>query len=126
MTNNQREAVADYLTEIGCVLDVRAKSDGRDTSRKWFTGAIFQRFVKGGADENVGGLKRNTERIVDIIFYHHPVSEPEVTPATEPATEPAAARTGAPANAQQKPRGNASRAPRARSYKRGGGFSSQQ
>ena len=48
MTNEQRELVAAYLSSIGCPLDIRAKGDGRDANRKWFTGEVLQRFVEGG------------------------------------------------------------------------------
>ena len=56
MTNEQRELVAEYLTSIGCPLDIRAKGDGRDANRKWFTGETFQRFV-----ESTGGLIHFTD-----------------------------------------------------------------
>ena len=82
MTNSQREEVAEYLHEIGCSLDIRAKGDGRDADRKWFTGAIFQRFVEGGSDETVGGLKRNIEKIVDVIFRVPSTSVPSTSNAT--------------------------------------------
>ena len=113
MTNSQREAVAEYLSEIGCALDIRAKGDGRDAGRKWFTGAIFQRFVEGGQDDNIGGLKRNIENIVDIIFKHHPADAPAIDHA--PAAAPSPAPTDVPAPKPQ-------RAPRARTRKRVGGF----
>ena len=54
MTNMQRELVAEYLLSIGCPLDVRAKTDGRDANRKWFLGEAFQRFGEGEGGKNQG------------------------------------------------------------------------
>ena len=140
MTNSQREVVAEYLSEIGCPLDIRAKSDGRDAARKWFTGGVFQHFVEGGKDATKGGLKRNIEAIVDIIFNKYVAStdtptaadatttptDPtttDTTPATAPPTAAAAAAAApAPAHVAGK-RKAASAAPRARSRIRVGGFS---
>ena len=110
MTNGQREEVAQYLSEIGCSLDIRAKGDGRDADRKWFAGAILQRFVEGGSDESVGGLIQNIQKIVDIIFR-------TTTTAPDPDPDPDPAPTPAPAPAKPK------KAPRAGSKKRVGGFS---
>lgn len=98
------------MSEIGCSLDIRAKGDGRDADRKWFTGAILQRFVEGGSDESVGGLKQNIQKIVDIIFR-------TTTTAPDPDPDPDPAPTPAPAPAKPK------KAPRAGSKKRVGGFS---
>ena len=70
MTNEQRELVAEYLTSIGCPLDVRDKKDGRDANRKWFTGEIFQRFVEGDAQSP--GLSENIKAIMDIIYLKAP------------------------------------------------------
>ena len=70
MTNEQRELVAEYLTLVGCPLDVRAKGDGRDANRKWFTGEIFQRFVEG--DGHSPGLAANITAIFDIIYVKAP------------------------------------------------------
>ena len=140
MTNSQREVVAEYLSEIGCPLDIRAKSDGRDAARKWFTGGVFQHFVEGGKDATKGGLKRNIEAIVDIIFNKYVAStdtptaadatttptDPtttDTTPATAPPTAAAAAAAAAaPAHVAGK-RKAASAAPRARSRIRVEGFS---
>ena len=95
-------------------LDIRDKSDGRDAARKWFTGAIFQRFVEGGSDESVEGMKCNIEHIVDIIFKHAPAPAPAAASA---AADAPAADDDAPTNAAKK-----SRAPRAGSRQRVGGF----
>lgn len=89
MTNGQREEVAEYLSKIGCSLDILAKGDGRDADRKWFTGAILQRFVEGGSDESVGGLKRNIQKIVDIILRTTTTAT-----APDPDPDPAPAPTG--------------------------------
>ena len=76
MTNEQRELVAEYLTSIGCPLDVRAKGDGRDCNRKWFTGEIFQRFVEGSTDGLSPGLAENITAIMDIIYVKAPAPVP--------------------------------------------------
>ena len=89
MTNEQRELVAEYLTLINCPLDVRAKGDGRDANRKWFTGEIFQRFVEG--DEHSPGLAANITAIFDIIYVKAPAPV-VVTPA--PTSKNAVARNG--------------------------------
>ena len=123
MTNSQREVVAEYLSSIGCPLDIRAKGDGRDANRKWFTGAILQRFVEGGRADEGGGLKANIQAIVDIIFKQLPADNtPADVPAADaPATAPPPA-ADEPAN-NPRPVAVSSKAPRARSRKRVGGFS---
>ena len=75
MTNAQRELVAEYLTSIGCPLDVRAKGDGRDCNRKWFSGEVFQRFVEG--DAHSPGLAENIMAIMDIIYLKAPAPAQE-------------------------------------------------
>jgi hypothetical protein len=82
MTNEQRELVAEYLSSIGCPLDIRAKGDGRDANRKWFTGEVFQRFVKG--DALSPGLAENIKAIMDIIYLKAPAPLP-VAAAAAPA-----------------------------------------
>ena len=82
MTNEQRELVAEYLTLIGCPLDVRNKQDGRDANRKWFTGESFQRFVEG--DASSPGLAENIRSIMDIIYLKAP-APPDPVASTEPA-----------------------------------------
>ena len=90
MTNEQRELVAEYLTSIGCPLDVRAKGDGRDANRKWFTGEIFQRFVEGGGESP--GLAENIKAIMDIIYLKAPAPvEVPAVPAPEGSNNLAAA-----------------------------------
>ena len=74
MTNEQRELVAEYLTSVRCPLDVRAKGDGRDANRKWFTGEVFQRFVEG--DSHSPGLAENIKAIMDIIYVKAPAPVP--------------------------------------------------
>ena len=76
MTNEQRELVAEYLSSIGCPLDVRAKGDGRDANRKWFTGEIFQRFVEGDAAGLSPGLSENIKALMDIIYLKAPAPPP--------------------------------------------------
>ena len=76
MTNEQRELVAEYLTSIGCPLDVRAKGDGRDANRKWFSGETFQRFVEGDAAGLSPGLAENIKAIMDIIYLKAPAPAP--------------------------------------------------
>ena len=95
MTNEQRELVAEYLTLIGCPLDVRAKGDGRDANRKWFTGEIFQRFVEG--DGHSPGLAANITAIFDIIYVKAPapvVVAPVVASDNAPASKNTVARNG--------------------------------
>ena len=119
MTNSQREAVAEFLSEINCPLDIRAKSDGRDANRKWFTGGVFQHFVEGGKDETKGGLKRNIEAIVDIVFKTH-VAPTDSPPTNSPPANLAPPAATAPAPAKKR---KAPAAPRARARMRAGGFS---
>ena len=88
MTNEQRELVAEYLTSIGCPLDVRNKADGRDCNRKWFTGEAFQRFVEGDHADLSPGLAQNITAVMDIIYLKAPA------PAVEPPTPNAQSNTG--------------------------------
>ena len=92
MTNTQRELVAEYLSSIGCPLDVRAKGDGRDANRKWFSGEVLQRFVEG--DDLSPGLAQNIKAIMDIIYFKAPDHVPDTPPA---AAAPAPAAPAAPA-----------------------------
>jgi hypothetical protein len=93
MTNEQRELVAEYLTSIGCPLDVRAKGDGRDCNRKWFTGEIFQRFVEGDAEGNSPGLAENIKAIMDIIYLKAPAPVAAVAAAAPATANPHANKT---------------------------------
>ena len=102
MTNSQRELVAEYLTSIGCPLDVRAKGDGRDANRKWFTGEVFAKFVEGDAKDESPGLVANINAIIDIIY----VKCPDETKAAPSATPPVAAASAAPAPAPAAPAAN--------------------
>ena len=70
MTNEQRELVAEYLNSIGCPLDVRAKGDGRDANKKWFSGEAFAWFCEGS--ETSPGLAQNVAEIMDIIYRKSP------------------------------------------------------
>ena len=88
MTNEQRELVAEYLSLIGCPLDIRAKGDGRDANRKWFTGEVLQRFVEG--DGLSPGLAENIKAIMDIIYLKAPAPDPP------PAAKAAKAAPAAP------------------------------
>ena len=92
MTNEQRELVAEYLTSIDCPLDVRAKGDGREANRKWFTGEIFQRFVEGDLAGRSPGLAENIKAIMDIIYLKAPA--PVITPAAAPASNKTARNGG--------------------------------
>ena len=79
MTNEQRELVAAYLTAIGCPLDVRAKGDGRDANKKWFSGEAFAWFCEGS--ETSPGLAENIAAIMDIIYLKCPAPAPPVPAA---------------------------------------------
>ena len=104
MTNEQRELVAEYLAVIGCPLDVRAKGDGRDANKKWFSGEAFAWFCEGS--ETSPGLAENIAAIMDIIYLKCPAPAPPV----------AAAPTDKALNRTQKNGGGAAK-------KRAGGFS---
>ena len=107
MTNDQRELVAQYLTDIGLPLDVRNKNDGRDANKKWFSGADFQKFCEGtGPADNPGpGLGEHIKAIMDIIYYKCPAPDadadeqlpaaapPAATPAATPVPMPAVNKT---------------------------------
>ena len=102
MVNEQRELVADYLLEIGCPLDIRAKGDGRDANRKWFSGAVFQQFVEGNDTNNPGWIS-NMQEILEIIFVKSPVPAvdapaqptcPKSSPAVAPIEMNATKRNG--------------------------------
>lgn len=94
MTMEQRELVADYLTSIGCPLDIRAKGDGRDANRKWFLGDVFQRFVEGDSKDNKPGinpgLMANITAILDIIYLKCPAP---LLPAANPPANPPGNKT---------------------------------
>jgi hypothetical protein len=111
MTNEQRELVAEYLTSIGCPLDVRAKGDGRDANKKWFSGEVFAWFIEGSATSP--GLAENVASIMDIIYLRCPAPPPAATPPA--AAPPAAAPLPAEANRTQKNGGGGAK-------KRVGGF----
>lgn len=92
------------------------KKDGRDADRKWFIGAIFQRFEKGDDDSLKSlGLNQNILKIVDIIFKHHPaptVADDAVAAAVAPEPAPAPASATAQKAAMAKktvPRGGSRR-----------------
>ena len=104
MTNEQRELVAEYLAVIGCPLDVRAKGDGRDANKKWFSGEAFAWFCEGS--ETSPGLAENIAAIMDIIYLKCPAPAPPV----------AAAPTDKTLNRTKKNGGGAAK-------KRAGGFS---
>ena len=120
MTNDQRELVAQYLTDIGLPLDVRNKNDGRDANKKWFSGADFQKFVEGtGPLDNPGpGLAEHIKAIMDIIYYKCPAPEP-AAPAAAPAERAKPAEPAAPPVAKN----NTSLHGGGGSKKRRGGFS---
>ena len=90
MTNAQRELVAEYLISIGCPLDVRAKSDGRDANRKWFTGEIVAKFVEGDDSDQSPGLVANINAILDILYVKCPAPPAAPTPPSVPAPAPQA------------------------------------
>ena len=101
MTNEQRELVAEYLTSTGCPLDVRAKGDGRDCNRKWFTGEIFQRFVEGSTDGLSPGLAENITATMDSIYVKAPAPAPLLMPLPPlPKTRPHAKAVGGRRNGQ--------------------------
>ena len=112
MVNEQRELVADYLMKIGCPLDIRAKADGRDANRKWFSGAVFQQFVEGNDTDNPGWMT-NIQEILEIIFVKSPALMD-----TDASNEPTNA-----SNAPTVTRNNTSRNGGGGSRKRKGGFS---
>ena len=127
MTNHQRCLVAEYLTSVGCPLDVRDKNDGRDANRKWFTGAMFQHFVEGD-DAGSPGLVKNIEAINAILDGKAPAPAApakvtaKVTAATAakvavPAAPPAAPATATPAKNNTTKNGGGGQ------KKRRGGFS---
>ena len=91
MNNEQRELVAEYLTDIGCPLDVRAKGDGRDANRKWFTGEVFQRFVEGDMHRGGSspGLAENIKALMDIIYLKAPAAPGPADPADPADPAPA-------------------------------------
>ena len=113
MTNEQRELVAEYLSLVGCPLDIRAKGDGRDANRKWFTGEIFQRFVEG--DSASPGLAENIKAILDIIYLKAPAP---VAPAASAAASAAAPAAPATSNKTAKNGGGGAK-------KRRGGFTAE-
>ena len=115
MTNEQRELVAEYLIQIGCPLDVRAKGDGRDANKKWFSGEAFAWFCEGSATSP--GLADNVAAIMDIIYCKCPAPIPPAPVPPPNAPEPGANKTQkAGANRTQKSGGGAAK-------KRVGGFS---
>ena len=86
MTNEQRELVAEYLTKIGCPLDVRAKGDGRDANKKWFSGEAFAWFCEGSTISP--GLAESVAAIMDIIYLKCPAPPPPPAAAATAAAAP--------------------------------------
>ena len=60
---------------------MRAKKDGREANRKWFSGEIFQRFVEGDAAGLSPGLAENIKAIMDIIYLKAPAPPPTAAAA---------------------------------------------
>ena len=90
---------------------MRAKGDGRDANKKWFSGEVFAWFVEGSATSP--GLAENVASIMDIIYLRCPAPPPAAPPPA--AAPPAAAPPPAGANRTQKNGGGGAK-------KRVGGF----
>ena len=86
MSDGDRELVAEYLTEIGLHLDIRAKGK-RDPGQKWFSSTQCDEFILGFAHFSKSkspGLVQNVYAILDIIFDKQTVGE-ALAEASEPA-----------------------------------------
>ena len=70
MTPEDRELVAEYLSEIGLHLDIREKGK-RDPGQKWFSAAQVDQFVLGDSHfkgSKSPGLAKNVLAIIELIF----------------------------------------------------------
>ena len=88
MTDGDWELVAEYLSEIGLHLDIRAKGK-RDPGQKWFSAAQVDEFMLGReirSKSKSPGMVMNVLAIVEIIFDKFTVRD-----ALEEAAAPAPA-----------------------------------
>ena len=101
MEEEHREDVAEYLDEIGCPLDVRAKGT-RNPEQKWFSASTFDEFVLGKAaypNSKSKGLAANMFEIMKIIYtptlptHSRYDDKPAEAPAPAPKAPKAKARS---------------------------------
>ena len=86
MTDEDRELVAAYLTEIGLHLDIRAKGK-RDPQTKWFSAAQADQFILGMdhySKSKSPGMVKNVLAIIEIIFDKHSVAAMEAAAPNAP------------------------------------------
>ena len=90
MTDDDRELVATYLSDIGLHLDIRAKGK-RDPQAKWFSAAQVDEFVLGDSvykKSKSPGLVKNVLAIIEIIFDKPLTAVPDLTDAPDAAAPP--------------------------------------
>ena len=90
MSDGDRELVAEYLSEIGLHLDIRAKGK-RDPGQKWFSATQADEFILGSdhfTKSKSPGLVKNVLAILEIIFDKSTVAEAldAAAPVASPAT----------------------------------------
>ena len=94
LTPDMREEIADFFSEIGCVLDCRAKTD-RDSSKKWFHGSVWHYDFMLGANRKSYGLYANIFQLCLIVYG--------VKQASPSAASSSSAHTSASSSSRKRP-----------------------
>ena len=103
---DMRLQIGDFLSEIGCSLDVQEK-EKRDPNRKWFHGSVWHYDFVCGANKKSYGLHVNIFQLCLIVYGVKTTAPPSVS--SPPASAP---RTGA--KRKEAPTGAPHRAPTCR------------
>ena len=87
LTPDMREAIGDFLSEIGCSLDIRDK-ENRDNNKKWFHGSVWHYDFVLGANKKSFGLHVNIFQLCLIVYGVKGTEPNEATPASKKRKEP--------------------------------------
>ena len=67
LTDDLRLVIGDFLSEIGCPLDVRDK-ENRDPNKKWFHGSVWHYDFVRGANKKSYGLHVNIFQLCLLVY----------------------------------------------------------
>ena len=93
LDDDHRTEIGEFLSEIGCPLDVRNK-ENRDPNRKWFHGSVWHYDFVRGANKRSYGLHVNVFQLCLIVYG---VSSASAAAASPPSTGKRKAPAPAPA-----------------------------